>query len=203
MKTVKLFRVDGGEPMPHQHFGLFCVKNAMEDSRNATLELLGNSESEMQRRLADFAGPIQLHLLALKTAVLYTCGRQVCADGDQALDEMTVGILDGFVAILGGKESKLANENNVRSLYGLFSDYAASLAQELNDIGWDSLKSTNRFDKGATSAFVVRNIAGQCGVTALLDNQPSERLRLETIVARIGMGLLLVLTLRKVVSYTS
>jgi hypothetical protein len=195
------FHMSSGECLDPHSFGVFAVKTAIEDSQQAVDEMIGTGELPGQQSIRSKKGAVQLHLVALIAGVLYVCANKLSASNKQVLTEVASGLSDGFVALFADESGKLSNASNPRSLYGLFQDYAGSLADELNDINLEPFGS-NPLDMGATARLVVENIGGQCGAQPILANSPLERAMLEKVAATYGASFLIGLLLGKHISYS-
>jgi hypothetical protein len=195
------FKMGSGEHLDPYSFGVFAVKTGIEDSQQAVDEMIGTGELPGQQSIRSNKGAVQLHLLALIVGVLYVCASKLSSSNKQVLTEVGSGLSDGFTALFSDESGKLSNPNNPRTLYGLFEDYAGSLANELNNIGSETLGS-NPFDMGATARLVVENIGGQCDIQAILTGSPLERIVLEQIASSYGVSLLIRLQLEKQICYS-
>ena len=192
--------MSSGECLDPHSFGVFAVKTAIEDSQQAVDEMIGTGELPGQQSIRSNKGTVQLHLLALIVGVLYVCANKLCSSNRQVLTEVGSGLSDGFTALFTEDNGKLSNPSNPRSLYGLFQEYAGSLANEVNSIDPETL-GDNPFDMGATARLVVDNIGGQCGIQPILADSSLERVMLERIAATYGVTLLIRLVLAKQICY--
>jgi hypothetical protein len=200
-RSAPSFKMGSGECLDPYSFGVLAVKTGIEDSQQAVDEMIGTGELPGQQSIRSKRGAVQLHLLALIVGVLYVCANKLCSSNKQVLTEVGSGLSDGFTALFADENGKLSNPNNSRALYGLFQDYAGSLASELNNIDPETLGS-NPFDMGATARLVVENIGGQCDIQAILADSPLERVMLEKVAATYGVSLLIRLLLAKQIGYS-
>lgn len=199
--SAPCFKMGSGEHLDPYSFGVFAVKTGIEDSQQAVDEMIGTGDLPGQQSICSNKGAVQLHLLALIVGVLYVCASKLSSSNRQVLTEVGSGLSDGFTALFFDESGKLSNPNNPRSLYGLFQDYAGSLANELDNIDSETLGS-NPFDMGPTARLVVENIEGQCDMQAVLAGNPLERVALEEIVRSFGVSLLLRLLVAKQICYS-
>jgi len=123
------------------------------------------------------------------------------------VNEIAEGIVNGFTALFKDEDGKIIGADNPRSLYELFRVYVGSLNEELDEIVRElEEKKTNLSGENfsnVTSALLVNNLGVQCGIGRLLLLNSVEKLRLEQIVSRVGIALLLRLIIHKHLTYSA
>ncbi len=193
------FRIGDGKQLAPIEFGAAAVALSIDGSQECLAELVDTNQSMVQKEISSKAAAVRLHLVALQTAALYVVADKLSSD-DNVLLEIAEGIVQGYTALFTDEDGKLMGANNPRNLYELFRDYAKSLTQELNEITPELLpKHPNNW--GPNSILVVDNIVGQCNIGVLVRDNPAERARLEKIVSKNGISLLLRLLLTKTIAY--
>lgn len=186
----RTFCFANGETMTPQEYGINAIKFSLEGSESTIQEIIGSNESKIQQEISANRGPVQLHLMALQAAAFYVCANTLSSSDHDVLTDVAGGIANGFAAIMG--------EYHSDNLYDIFKDYGHSLAKELKRNDCD-----NFIDMGATAQLVGKNISGQCNIDTILADNPIEKLRIEEIVRRNGIGLLLTLLVHRGITYTA
>lgn len=179
-----------GESLTPLEYGINTIKLSLEGSANVIKEIIGSNESKVQQEISAHRGPVQLHLIALQASVFYVCANTLSSSNHDVLTDVAGGVASGLDAIMG--------EYHSDNLYDIFKDYGHSLAKELERNDYD-----NFIDMGETANLVVKNISGQCNLDKFLAENPIEKLRIEEIVRRNGIGLLLMLLANRGITYTA
>lgn len=186
----RIFCFANGETLTPQEYGINAIKLSLEGSENAIKEIVGSNESRVQQEISAHRGPVQLHLIALQAAAFYVCANTLSSSNHDVLTDIAGGIADGFAAIMG--------EYHSDDLYDIYKDYGHLLAEELEKNNFD-----NFMDMGVTANLVVKNLSGQCNIDKILADNPIEKIRIEEIVRRNGIGLLLMLLAHRGITYTA
>jgi hypothetical protein len=198
--TEGRFALNGGEYGDPYEFGLGVVSGSLDTSRNIVNSLVGSEKMASQRAIKAQEGQVQLHALALVSAIYYVCANIASSADKHALTRLAEGMVDGFASIFAPAASGESARNNALSIYSLVQDYAQSLAKEMS-LGGEDADREDPFDMGPTARLFVHNIAGQCGIQADLAASQGERMMLESIARNCGIFMLLTLLTRNSLTY--
>lgn len=182
--------------------GIGLVPSSLESSRRIVEGMIGAAELPSQQAIRNHIAPVQLHALALISAVYYVCANKASSADKHALTRLATGLVDGFAAVFDFEPGGEAARRNALSIYGLVQDYAQSLSDELDSLDPNTL-GDNPFDMGPTARLVVHNIAGQCGIQEALSVAHLQRMTLETIARDCGSLALMKLLASKRMTYSS
>lgn len=193
--TVKgRFALGGSDYADPYDFGLGLVRNSLDSSERIVIGMIGAGEMPSQQAIKAHESSVQLHSLALISAVYYICANKASGADKHALTMLATGLVDGFAAIFDSGASSESARQNALAIYGLMQDYATSLDSELDSLDPTAV-GNNPFDMGPTAQFLIQNIAGQCGIQDALAESYLERMMLEKIARDCGiLALLKVLT---------
>ena len=196
-----VFCIGDGSPISPRGFGLAAINTGINVTPFILKDMIGDGVTTVQCEIASKSNRARFHLVVLLTAVFYVYANALLGTSKNVLTEIYEGITDGFDELSSDQDGNPVGSGVTRLADELFRLYGESLAQELRQIDGDL--PDNPFDMGATATLVVRRIAIQCEIDNLLAENAFERLRLEQIASRAGMGMLLSLWKKKHISYSA
>lgn len=194
----RVFLMAGENPASPKQFGLAVAKIAIDTTRSDVTDMIGTQESAIQQGIASRALLVHLHLFVLQSAVSYVYAAKLLALPKDVLAEIHEGIMEGFAKFLVTADGRSVGGSMAELFHKLFSLYGNSLFQEAGEESSDYLTGM-----GPTASLVTNAIAHQCDVEVLLNDNPMERLRLELIASRCGIGLLWTLWKDKSITFVA